>query len=63
MRKDGGRSVQTEWDRLSQGPEAEKNTNYLKTRKKASIVRAQSNRRVVQGEAGEVSRVRLCRDL
>lgn len=49
-------------DKVSKDSEVESNTEYLKTKMKASAVRAQSDGRVVQGEGGEVSRVRLCRD-
>ena len=41
----------------------ERNTEYLEIKKKPSIVTAQSHGRVVEGEDGEVSRVRFCRDL
>lgn len=46
-------------DKVSKDSEAESHTEYLKTKMKTSVIRAQSGGRVVQGEDGELSRVRF----
>lgn len=50
-------------DRVSEGSEAEKNTDYLKTRKKASVVGAQRITAELFDLKLEVNRVGACRDL
>lgn len=50
-------------DKVRKDSEAERNTEYLETKKKGSVVTTQSHGRVVQGEDGEVSRVQFYRDL